>query len=255
MIPLYDNMTCKSKPIVTIVLILLNILGFGYELSLSPQEQEDLFMTWGVVPLQFRDALQATGTYAILAVIPTLFSYMFLHGGIMHLVGNMVFLQAFGRGVEARLGHVKFIVFYLLGGIAAACLQMFSQSTSDVPMIGASGAIAAVLGAYFMFWPKAKFKTIILIVIFPIFINLSAYIFIGIWFLMQLTPGIEGLAGESADGVAYLAHIGGALAGVFFASIYHLIYPISNVCEVPVPTDCACPNTESDSESQSPEGK
>lgn len=211
MIPLRDTNPSRSVPYVVYALIGLNAAVFLYELSLG-EDLGRLFASLGVVPSRVTEALD---TYADDPVAYlSFFTSMFLHGGWMHLLGNMVFLYVFGDNIEDRFGHGRFVLFYLLTGAAAAATQVYIEPTSVVPMVGASGAIAGVLGAYVILHPRARVLTLIPIFVFFQLIELPAFVFLGLWFLMQIGSGLLALQiGSDAGGVAWWAHIGGFVAG------------------------------------------
>ena len=208
MIPLRDVIPSRTTPVVTILVIALNALVFLYELSLGPRAQVAFVQFFGVVPAALEPA--------------TLVTSMFLHGGWLHVLGNMLYLWIFGDNVEDRLGHGRFAVFYLMCGLAAALAQTVMSPHSIVPMVGASGAIAGIMGAYFVMFPRSRVLTLIPLVIFWEVIELPAIFFLGFWFLMQLASGVGSLsaATQSAGGVAFWAHVAGFAAGagsiVFF---------------------------------------
>jgi len=173
---------------------------------------ERFILHYGLVPARLDWGNPAT-LYPIL-------THMFVHSGWLHILSNMWILFIFGDNVEDRLGAGRYFFFYLLGGIAAALMQVFIDPTSRIPAIGASGAIAAVLGAYFLFYPRAKVTTLILLIIIPWFVDIPAFVFIGIWFVLQLFSGLAVLSTPSslnAGGVAWWAHIGGFLFGLLLA--------------------------------------
>jgi membrane associated rhomboid family serine protease len=174
-----------------------------------------LFAEFGVVPARVSASLGEGGldTGAWLSFGTS----MFLHGGWMHLLGNMLFLYVFGDNIEDRCGHARFVLFYLLAGAAAAGTQVAVEPSSAMPMIGASGAIAGVLGAYVILFPRARVLTLLPLIIFFQLIELPAYLFLGIWFLLQIASGVLSLKiGADAGGVAWWAHIGGFLSGALF---------------------------------------
>ncbi|MFZ2088548.1 MAG: rhomboid family intramembrane serine protease [Desulfobaccales bacterium] len=196
-------------------IITLNTLVFLLELSMG-RELEEFIQVFGFVPRNFFLHLghgNLTGS-----VIPV-FTSMFLHGGWFHLIGNMWTLYIFGDNVEDTLGHVKFLVLYLLTGAAACFAQLLSSPTSPIPMVGASGAIAGVMGAYFSLFPAARVLTLVPILFFVI-IEVPAYVFLGVWFLLQFFSGTFSILGARADvGVAFWAHVGGFVAGFLFLYI------------------------------------
>ena len=207
MIPLRDVIPSRTTPVVTVALIIVNALAFIYELSLG-EEVDPFLRTYGLVPAQFS--------------LLTLVTSMFLHGGFLHAGGNMLYLWIFGDNVEDRMGHGRFLVFYLLCGAAAAVAQTLMQPDSPVPMVGASGAIAGVMGAYLVMYPKSRIVTLVPIIFFIQLIEVPALFFLGFWFLMQFVSGVGSIAaattGEPSGGIAFWAHVAGFVAGV--AGVY-----------------------------------
>ncbi len=199
MIPLRDIIPSRTTPIVTISLIVANVLVFLYELTLG-RAVNDFTLYFGLVPAAF----------SWVAV----FSSMFLHGGLFHVAGNMLYLWIFGDNVEDRMGHARFLVFYLLCGTAAALAQTITAPDSVVPMVGASGAIAGVMGAYFVLYPKSRIVTLVTLVFFFQVIEVPAIYFLGIWFVMQFLSGVGSIGTAATGGVAVWAHVGGFLAGL-----------------------------------------
>jgi membrane associated rhomboid family serine protease len=226
MIPVRTNVRGAHSAVATIVLMVICVVVFVLQLELPPEHMDAFVTEWGSVPSRLFGTLQTEPKHVELWLLP-LFSSMFLHGGWGHLVGNMLFLWVFGRSLESRVGTVRFTVLYFVGGIAAAITQAAFAATSNVPMIGASGAIAAVLGAYFVAYPKSKVTVVFPIFIFPFFFDLHAIFFLGVWFFEQIFSGtlwaLSPLAAQ-AGGVAWFAHIGGFLAGVG-AGIFARISP------------------------------
>lgn len=205
MIPLRDDNPTSVVPYVTLLIIALNLIVFGYELSLAAGEIERFFMTWGFVP-----ALLSRGEVA--AGVLTMVTSMFLHGGLVHLGGNMLYLWVFGDNIEAELGHGRFLLFYVGTGAAGSLSQYMMAPGSGVPMVGASGAIAGVLGAYMLLYPTARVLTLLFLFIVVRFVYLPAGVLLGFWILLQFLQG--GLSvGAAGGGVAWFAHIGGFLAG------------------------------------------
>jgi membrane associated rhomboid family serine protease len=206
MFPVSDVIPSKTTPYVTIGLISLNVIAFLYELQLSRRELQLLTYAFGVLPGSFS--------------WPTLVTSMFLHAGWMHVIGNMLYLWIFGDNVEDRLGHGGYLLFYLACGAAAALGQVAVSGDSLIPMIGASGAIAGVMGAYFVLYPHSRVLTVVFLVFFLDIVEIPAIFFLGIWFVKELFSGV-GSIGTSAltGGVAFWAHIVGfavgALAGLF----------------------------------------
>jgi membrane associated rhomboid family serine protease len=208
MIPLRDVIPSRTTPFVTVAIIVLNALAFFYELSLGPMVNAFL-LTYGLVPADFSPL--------------TLVTSMFLHGGFLHFGGNMLYLWIFGDNVEDRMGHGRFLAFYLLCGGAAAVAQTVMRPDSLVPMVGASGAIAGVMGAYFVLYPRSKVVTLLPILFFFHVVELPAIFFLGVWFLMQFVSGLGSIAaaaGEPAGGIAFWAHVAGFAAGVAGVAVF-----------------------------------
>lgn len=216
MIPLKDTIPSERRPIATVFLIVANVSVFFYEISLGG-ELPELVKFAGVVPARFFDSQFYTYEGLFRRYFP-IFTSLFLHGGWFHLLGNMLYLWIFADNIEGRLGHFKFLVFYLLCGLGASLAHIFANPTSSVPSIGASGAIAGILGAYFILYPKSRVITLVPIFFFFQIIELPAFIFLGIWFFMQFFNGVLvlGPGTAQAGGIAWWAHIGGFLSGIFF---------------------------------------
>lgn len=217
MIPLKDKNPSGTFPFVNYVLIASNILVFVYELSLG-SGLNSFFVKYGLVPSRYF-ILAAEHSHIVGRFVP-FFTSMFIHGGWLHIIGNMWFLFIFGDNVEDRFGHGRYLVFYILCGLAAAALQTFLSAGSDVPTIGASGAISGVLGAYLIMFPKARIVTLLPIFFFFSVIDLSALIFIGIWFLLQLFSGLGSYGMGTSGGVAWWAHVGGFVAGIAIVPLF-----------------------------------
>ena len=218
MIPLRDQNPSRSTPVVTRGLIVLNAALFLYELSLGSGLRDFMF-SWGLVPARLTAAYDLGGEPLAWTGL-TLVSSLFLHGGWLHLVGNMWYLWIFGDNVEDQFGPVAFLLFYLAAGVAASLMHAFSNLGSRVPTLGASGAIAGVLGAYAVMFPRARVYT--LVPFFPFFqvIPLPAVLMLGVWFLFQFFAGAMSVGqGGAGGGVAWWAHIGGFVFGVIVAKI------------------------------------
>jgi membrane associated rhomboid family serine protease len=212
MIPLRDANPSSTVPLVNYSLIGVNVAVFLFELSLGGNGSA-LLASFGVVPARVSAALDTMTFQPDVAF--SFLSSMFLHGGWMHLIGNMVFLHVFGDNIEDSFGHGPYLLFYVACGCAAAATQVAIDPRSVIPMVGASGAIAGVLGAYVLLHPRAKILTLIPIFFFLQLVELPAFLFLGIWFLMQIFSGVLSLQiGADAGGVAWWAHIGGFAAGV-----------------------------------------
>jgi membrane associated rhomboid family serine protease len=222
MIPLRDTIRSRTFPLVNLMIIGLNTLVFLFEVTLSPQALDRFIFTFGLVPAR----LHLTQPLLLLAdPIPliTFFSHMFLHGGWIHILSNMWVLFIFGDNIEDRMGHGRYFVFYILGGLASGLLQALAAPSSRVPAIGASGAIAAILGAYFILYPGGRVLTLIPLFIFPWFVEIPAIFFLGFWFITQVFSGLATLNVPNAanmGGVAWWAHVGGFLFGIFGQSFF-----------------------------------
>jgi hypothetical protein len=210
MIPIRDTVQSRTYPIVNMTIIGINILVYFYQLSLG-QNVDQFIVTYGLIPARYTVG-QIASHFTAHQQVAALFSFMFLHGGFWHLVGNMWSLYIFGDNVEDRVGHVRYLVFYILCGLVSGLFHLGLNWDSRIPTVGASGAIAGVMGAYFLLYPGAKILTLIPIFFIPWFIEIPAFFFLGIWFLLQFLNA----AGTPAHGagVAWWAHIGGFLCGI-----------------------------------------
>ena len=225
MIPLKDANPTSRTPVVTLGLIVACVAVFLYQLSLATSRGgeaplEGFVTRWGVVPVELVAALNAGALFS--QETATLVTSQFLHGGLLHIGGNMLYLWIFGNNVEDRFGRLRFLAFYLVGGIVAAFTQVAFDPSSPVPTIGASGAIAAVLGAYLILYPQARVTTAIFLVFFYQLINVPAVVVLVFWFLIQLFNGVGSLGADmatSAGGVATFAHIGGFVFGAIVGLI------------------------------------
>lgn len=208
MIPIRDENPTRHFPFVTVGLIAINVVVGLYSFVQPPAWYQAFIDTYGAVPVRI------TRDWNLLPALPTqwltLFTSMFLHGGVMHLAGNMLYLWIFGNNVEDHLGHIKFFFFYFFCGLIAALSHYAGDITSNIPMVGASGAISGVLGAYVILYPHARVVTMIWFFVFLRFIPIPAWIVLGVWFVMQLS----GVLGGGEGGVAWWAHIGGFIAGL-----------------------------------------
>lgn len=209
MFPIKDTIRSRSFPIITWGLIIINILIYFYESSLSQAGLNQLIASYGLIPSK----IILTNPLTWLPLL----THMFLHGSWWHVLSNMWTLFIFGDNVEDRMGSVRYVLFYLIGGIAAGMIQMLQSGDPNIPSIGASGAIAAVLGAYFLYFPKSKVVTFIPVLLFIWFVKIPAVIYLGIWFISQLYSGITS---ASASGIAWWAHIGGFVFGLLLALIF-----------------------------------
>ena len=218
MIPIRDRNPSGTFPFVTVSIIALNILVFLFELSLG-QGLDSFLFQFGVVPIKVYYSTDIPGSNIINTYFPFL-SFMFLHGGFVHLIGNMWYLWIFGDNVEDRLGRVKFIIFYLICGIGSAIVHVYFNSQSEVPCVGASGAIAGVLGAYMVTFPRARVLVLIPLFIVWQTIELPAIIVLGFWFLIQFFSGTASISSTHGGGVAWWAHIGGFVLGVILIKLF-----------------------------------
>jgi rhomboid family protein len=210
MIPLRDTIRSRNFPLVNWLIILANAAAFYYELRIGPAALNGFINAWGLVPVRFWADPQSAWV--------TIFSAMFLHGGWFHILSNMWVLFIFGDNVEDRMGSGGYLVFYLLSGVAAGLLQAFLLLGSSTPMIGASGAIAGVLGAYLILYPRARILSLVPILFIFTLIEIPAPVFLLFWFASQLFSGFLSLGGASGSGIAWWAHVGGftfGLLGVF----------------------------------------
>lgn len=213
MIPLKDDIPSSTYPFVTISIIIANIAVFIYQMSLGIQGAEAFIFRTAAIPFEithFKDV-------APIAIVPppfTLLTSIFVHGGLLHIGGNMLFLWIFGDNVEDTLGHFGFLLFYLLTGLIASLTHILLEPDSTLPMVGASGAIAGVLGAYFLLFPRAQIKTLVFLFFFVTIAYIPAVVFLGFWFLIQV------LSSGNGGGIAWYAHIGGFLAGSLIVLIF-----------------------------------
>ena len=210
MIPLRDVIPSRTTPGVTMTLIASNILVFLFMASLAPRAAEAFVYLYGLVPAEFS--------------LVTVFTSMFVHGGLAHVAGNMWFLWIFGDNVEDRVGHGRFIIFYLLCGAAASLGQVAMDPNSMLPTIGASGAIAGVMGAYFVLYPQSRVLTLIPLIIFWEIVELPAIMLLGFWFLMQLFSAgaiaVTATTGGGSGGVAFMAHVAGFVVGMIGVLVF-----------------------------------
>ncbi|MEX5727204.1 membrane associated rhomboid family serine protease [Rhodovulum iodosum] len=206
MFPIRDHNPSSKTPYVTLALIAANVLIFAsyFPMFSDPARLNAFFYDWALIPAAVSDGQMVHG----------LFTSMFLHGGLMHLAGNMLFLWIFGDNLEEALGHAGFLLFYLAGGLAAGLAQFAAEPMSAVPTVGASGAIAGVMGGYLLLFPKARVDILLIIVIIFRVIPVPAWLMLGVWFVLQVVLGAA--AGPQEGGVAYWAHAGGFAAGMLF---------------------------------------
>ena len=239
--PYKDDNPRLLVPFVTYTIIALNLIVFFYQMGLGAVAGQEFTLSFGLIPATFTDLprgditiayaqylSEAANSRIFLDAVPnspclTVFTSMFMHGGMMHLFGNMLFLWIFGDNVEGALGHVKFAGFYILCGIGAAVGQIFIDVNSMVPMIGASGAISGVLAAYMLRYPRARIHTFVFLFVIFTTIHVPAFIVIGIWFATQVMSGFGTLGANTGGGVAWFAHIGGFITGVLLERFFKYV--------------------------------
>jgi membrane associated rhomboid family serine protease len=220
MIPIRDDQPRFSTPYITYFIVALNVVIFLFELSVGAQSRGQLnalIYEFGVVPRQVTGSLTGASQLGLVGAVITIFTSMFLHGSWLHIIGNMWVLWIFGDNIEDHLGHFSYLVFYLVCGCAAAVTHILLNAGSNVPTVGASGAIAGIMGAYFLLYPKARVLTIVPLIIFFTFWWLPAWIVLGYWFLIQFLSGAAtsvAYSSSSSGGIAFWAHVGGFVAGI-----------------------------------------
>jgi membrane associated rhomboid family serine protease len=229
-VPLRDDNPTRITPYVTYALIAINILVFLYQLTLStsdPRLLNGFFQDWAVVPRQLTASFNGLPTPDPVPEPLTLITSQFLHGGFLHLAGNMLFLWIFGNNVEDKLGHIKYIIFYIACGVLAALSQWYFSTSSGIPSLGASGAIAGVMGAYILRFPKAEVLTLIPLGFFTTFARIPAVWFLGYWFVQQAFYGVASLGVRTnigmSGGIAYWAHAGGFVFGAILGPLLGLL--------------------------------
>ncbi|MBA7627115.1 hypothetical protein ES703_34577 [subsurface metagenome] len=214
MIPLKDDNPTRTFPFITIILIILNCVFFIFELG-QGEHLVTFVKSFGCIPYEI-----TTGTdiepCIFFPIRFTIFTSMFLHGGWMHLIGNMLYLWIFGNNIEDRLGHFRFTIFYLFIGVIASLTQIMVNPFSTIPQIGASGAVSGILGAYILLFPKTKVLTLIPLFYIIRIISLPAFVVLGFWIVLQIINGFVSLSYTAQGGVAFFAHIGGFIAGLLF---------------------------------------
>jgi rhomboid family protein len=226
MIPIRDDQPRFSTPFVNFFIIGLNVAVFLFELSVGMQGRRALnalIFQFGVVPLHFERALAGSPHYTVPATFLTILTSMFLHGGWLHIIGNLWFLWIFGDNIEDYLGHFRYLIFYLLCGFAAALTHIVLNLGSNEPTVGASGAIAGVMGGYVLLYPRARVLTLVPLIIFFTFWWVPAWVFLGYWFVIQFLSGAATSIAETSratGGVAFWAHVGGFVAGVILIKVF-----------------------------------
>jgi membrane associated rhomboid family serine protease len=218
MFPIRDTVPNRTFPATTWLIIILCGIVFLFETTLKQKALEKFIVFFGVVPAEYtKHHWHGLPLIDYISFLTT----MFLHGGWLHFLGNMWFLKIFGSKVEDRMGHNGFLVFYLISGILASMFYIYFSPRSSMPVIGASGAIAGVMGAYYVMFPRARILTLIPILIFPWFVEIPTFLFLGWWFLLQLFTGTLSLAlPNSGEGVAWWGHIGGFIAGIILVPFF-----------------------------------
>jgi len=208
MLPFKDNVPSRRVPFITWALIGINVIVFIFEL-LEGANLDQVFYQFGMVP-----AYVTAGVYGPRYEIVPFLTSMFLHAGWLHIAGNMLYLWIFGNNVEDRMGHVIFLFFYLLSGVGAALLHLATDPSSMVPTVGASGAIAGVMGAYLVLYPKARVRSVVFLVYLIRIMDIPAVVFLGVWFVLQFFSGVASLGAAEGGGVAFWAHVGGFAVGI-----------------------------------------
>ena len=221
MFPVRDSIPTRTVPVVTRAVILINVVVFFFELTLPPEALERFFFLFGIVPTRLTHPDWAAAKGFPGGAYWTLLTHQFLHGGWLHIISNMWALWIFGDNVEDTMGRVRFPIFYVTCGVLAGLTQVLTQPDSTLPCIGASGAIAGVLGAYLIFYPTARMVVLLPIFFVPFFFEVPAVLYLGIWFATQLFNGTLALAApEQAGGIAFSAHVGGFVAGMLLCSLF-----------------------------------
>jgi rhomboid family protein len=212
MFPLYDTVRSRKFPLINLLLIAANAYAFFQEMQMGPGALENFIFAYGLIPAEFWGSPSAEWV--------TIFSSMFLHGGWFHILSNMWVLFIFGDNIEARTGSLGYLIFYLVSGTVAGLMQAYILSSSQVPMIGASGAVAGVLGAYLILFPASRVASLVPIFFIFTLVELPAFVFLLFWFITQLYSGLFAIRGGGASGIAWWARIGGFVFGAFIALFY-----------------------------------
>jgi len=219
MFPLKDDNPTTITPIITGILIFLNVVIFLYQVSLGPQGSQIFAYEYGAIPAVVTGEQRLPAGIAVIPPFLSMFTSMFLHGGWMHLIGNMWFLWIFGNNIEEAMGSLRYLVFYIVCGFLASGAHVLSNAGSTLPSIGASGAIAGVMGAYILLYPRARVLTLIFLFFFVRLLYIPAGLVLGFWFFLQLISGSM-TGGQSGGGVAFWAHIGGFIAGTLLVGLF-----------------------------------
>jgi membrane associated rhomboid family serine protease len=212
MIPVKDGIPTRETPVVNYVLIAINVIVYLFMALAAPETQEAIVAKYAMIPAHFADGVT-------LADVMTIFTSMFMHAGLAHLGGNMLYLWIFGDNVEDRIGHFRYLMFYLVGGVVASLTHLVTNWGSELPTVGASGAIAAVLGAYLVLFPASRIVTLIPLGRFSHLTTAPAIVFLGLWFILQLFEGVMSFGGADVSGVAFWAHVGGFVAGMVIVKL------------------------------------
>ncbi len=219
MFPLKDDNPTKIVPIVTWTFITVNVIIFLYQISLGPKSLQLFVYQYGAIPAVVVGEQSLRGNIAAIPPLLSIFTSMFLHGSWMHLIGNMWYLWIFGNNIEEAMGHLRFILFYLICGLLASATHIMSNMGSTIPSIGASGAISGVLGAYLLLYPRARVLTFVYLLFFIRLMYIPAGLILGFWFILQVLNG-SAAARQDAGGVAFWAHVGGFVAGVLLVGLF-----------------------------------
>lgn len=219
MIPISDEVRARTIPFVEYTIIALNIAVFLYEFSLGSRGMQSFILGYGVIPAEIISGHQLSGVPNPVPPMVTLLTSMFVHAGWLHLLGNMLYLWIFGDNVEDNVGHLGFAILYLISGLVGSIAHIFFNLDSTIPTVGASGAIAGVLGAYVALYPAGRIRTLLFIPPFITFVRVRALLLIGLWFLIQLLGGLASLENPQASGVAFWAHVGGFVAGLLLVNL------------------------------------
>lgn len=211
MIPIKDQIPTRRVPVINYLLIIANIVVFIFQWLAGPN-QEAIIYQFALIPAKVTSGLD-------LKDISDIFTSMFMHAGFLHIAGNMLYLWIFGDNVEDSMGHTKYLIFYLFGGLVASVTHIVTNPGSQIPTVGASGAIAAVLGAYLVLYPQSRVLTIIPLGYFMRLTAVPAFIVLGLWFILQIFSGVTSLGGQDVGGVAFWAHIGGFVTGLVLAKL------------------------------------
>jgi membrane associated rhomboid family serine protease len=212
MIPVKDEIATRETPVVNYVLIAINVIVYLFMALAGPETQSAIVAKYAMIPAHFADGVN-------LAEVVTIFTSMFMHAGLAHLGGNMLYLWIFGDNVEDHIGHFRYLMFYLAGGVVASLTHLVTNWGSELPTVGASGAIAAVLGAYLVLFPASRIVTLIPLGRFSRLTTAPAFIFLGLWFILQLFEGVMSIGGTDVSGVAFWAHVGGFVAGMVMVKL------------------------------------